>query len=502
MVEGATIEPEPKIYQGVEQDWEVVIGMEVHAQIASESKLFSGASTKFGTEPNSNVSFVDAAMPGMLPVVNKFCIEQAIKTGLGLKAKINTYSRFDRKNYFYPDLPQGYQISQLYYPIVGNGEVFVELESNFIRKVRIERIHIEQDAGKSIHDLDPNLSFVDLNRSGIGLMEIVSFPDIRSGEEAAAYLRKLRQIMLYLGTCDGNMQEGSLRADVNVSICGLGEYEKFKKSGDLKSLGTRCEIKNMNSLKFIQQAIDAEARRQIELVENGNKVTQETRLFDPNTGQTRSMRSKEEAHDYRYFPCPDLLPVRIEESYIEDIKKGLPELPDDRKRRLIDQYNISDYDSQVLTSDPDISTFFELAATGVNGKNVANLFLNELFGKLNKSNLHISQSPISSDQLNKICMLIDEGKISNKIAKDLFEILWTESGDPEELVERLGLIQVTDESALSSVIQKIMEENPDQVKKAKENPKLKSWFVGQAMKASDGKANPKTLSALVEKLLN
>ena len=502
MVEVATTEPEPKIYQGVEQDWEVVIGMEVHAQIASESKLFSGASTKFGTEPNSNVSFVDAAMPGMLPVVNKFCIEQAIKTGLGLKAKINTYSRFDRKNYFYPDLPQGYQISQLYHPIVGNGEVFIELESNFIRKVRIERIHIEQDAGKSIHDLDPNLSFVDLNRSGIGLMEIVSFPDIRSGEEAAAYLRKLRQIMLYLGTCDGNMQEGSLRADVNVSICGLGEYEKFKTSGDLKSLGTRCEIKNMNSLKFIQQAIDAEARRQIELVENGNKVTQETRLFDPNTGQTRSMRSKEEAHDYRYFPCPDLLPVRIEESYIEDIKKGLPELPDDRKRRLIDQYNISDYDSKVLTSDPDISTFFELAATGVNGKNVANLFLNELFGKLNKSNLHISQSPISSDQLNKICMLIDEGKISNKIAKDLFEILWTESGDPEELVERLGLIQVTDESALSSVVQKIIEENPDQVTKAKENPKLKSWFVGQAMKASKGKANPKTLSALVEKLLN
>ena len=368
--------------------------------------------------------------------------------------------------------------------------------------MRIERIHIEQDAGKSIHDLDPNLSFVDLNRSGIGLMEIVSFPDIRSGEEAAAYLRKLRQIMLYLGTCDGNMQEGSLRADVNVSICGLGEYEKFKTSGDLKSLGTRCEIKNMNSLKFIQQAIDAEARRQIELVENGNKVTQETRLFDPNTGQTRSMRSKEEAHDYRYFPCPDLLPVRIEDSYIEDIKKGLPELPDDRKRRLIDQYNISDYDSKVLTSDPEISTFFELAATGVNGKNVANLFLNELFGKLNKSNLHISQSPISSDQLNKICMLIDEGKISNKIAKDLFEILWTESGDPEELVERLGLIQVTDESALSSVVQKIMEENPDQVTKAKENPKLKSWFVGQAMKASNGKANPKTLSALVEKLLN
>ena len=502
MVEGATIEPEPKIYQGVEQDWEVVIGMEVHAQIASESKLFSGASTKFGTEPNSNVSFVDAAMPGMLPVVNKFCIEQAIKTGLGLKAKINTYSRFDRKNYFYPDLPQGYQISQLYHPIVGNGEVFIELESNFIRKVRIERIHIEQDAGKSIHDLDPNLSFVDLNRSGIGLMEIVSFPDIRSGEEAAAYLRKLRQIMLYLGTCDGNMQEGSLRADVNVSICGLGEYEKFKTSGDLKSLGTRCEIKNMNSLKFIQQAIDAEARRQIELVENGNKVTQETRLFDPNTGQTRSMRSKEEAHDYRYFPCPDLLPVRIEESYIEDIKKGLPELPDDRKRRLIEQYNISDYDSKVLTSDPEISRFFELAATGVNGINVANLFLNDLFGELYNSNLHISQSPISSDQLNKICMLIDEGKISNKIAKDLFEILWTESGDPEELVERLGLIQVTDESALSSVVQKIMEENPDQVTKAKENPKLKSWFVGQAMKASKGKANPKTLSALVEKLLN
>ena len=494
-------EPEPKRYHGIENDWELVVGMEVHAQVVSESKLFSGSSTKFGVEPNRNVSFVDAAMPGMLPVVNEFCIRQAVKTGLGLKAKINKFSRFDRKNYFYPDLPQGYQISQLYHPIVGNGEVIIELESERKRKVRIERIHLEQDAGKSIHDMDPELSFVDLNRSGVALMEIVSFPDIRSAEEAAAYLRKLRQIMLYLGTCDGNMQEGSLRADVNVSVCLAGNYEKFRKTGDLKNLGTRCEIKNMNSLKFLQQAIDFEARRQIALLEDGNEVIQETRLFDPNVGETKSMRSKEEAHDYRYFPCPDLLPIEITESWIEGIKDTLPELPDQKKQRLIKQYSINDYDASIIISEPSISDYFESVAENVNGKNAANLFINELFGRLNKSNLQLSESPISSKQINDICRLIDREVISSKIAKDIFDILWTKGGNPEELVESLGLAQLTDETQLDSIMEKIIENNPDQVKKVKENPKLKSWFVGQAMKETKGKANPKILSAIVEKLL-
>ena len=494
-------EPEPKRYHGIENDWELVVGMEVHAQVVSESKLFSGSSTKFGVEPNRNVSFVDAAMPGMLPVVNEFCIRQAVKTGLGLKAKINKFSRFDRKNYFYPDLPQGYQISQLYHPIVGNGEVIIELESERKRKVRIERIHLEQDAGKSIHDMDPELSFVDLNRSGVALMEIVSFPDIRSAEEAAAYLRKLRQIMLYLGTCDGNMQEGSLRADVNVSVCLAGNYEKFRKTGDLKNLGTRCEIKNMNSLKFLQQAIDFEARRQIALLEDGNEVIQETRLFDPNVGETKSMRSKEEAHDYRYFPCPDLLPIEITESWIEGVKDTLPELPDQKKQRLIKQYSINDYDASIIISEPSISDYFESVAENVNGKNAANLFINELFGRLNKSNLQLSESPISSKQINDICRLIDRGVISSKIAKDIFDILWTKGGNPEELVESLGLAQLTDETQLVSIVEKIIEDNPDQVKRVKENPKLKSWFVGQAMKETKGKANPKILSGIVEKLL-
>ena len=494
-------EPEPKRYHGIENDWELVVGMEVHAQVVSESKLFSGSSTKFGVEPNRNVSFVDAAMPGMLPVVNEFCIRQAVKTGLGLKAKINKFSRFDRKNYFYPDLPQGYQISQLYHPIVGNGEVIIELESERKRKIRIERIHLEQDAGKSIHDMDPELSFVDLNRSGVALMEIVSFPDIRSAEEAAAYLRKLRQIMLYLGTCDGNMQEGSLRADVNVSVCLAGNYEKFRKTGDLKNLGTRCEIKNMNSLKFLQQAIDFEARRQIALLEDGNEVIQETRLFDPNAGETKSMRSKEEAHDYRYFPCPDLLPIEITESWIEGVKETLPELPDEKKQRLIKQYSINDYDASIIIADPSISDYFESVAENVNGKNAANLFINELFGRLNKSNLQLSESPISSKQINDICRLIDKGVISSKIAKDIFDILWTKGGNPEELVESLGLAQLTDETQLDSIVEKIIETNPDQVKKVKENPKLKSWFVGQAMKETKGKANPKILSGIVEKLL-
>ncbi|MFL2826848.1 MAG: Asp-tRNA(Asn)/Glu-tRNA(Gln) amidotransferase subunit GatB, partial [Paracoccaceae bacterium] len=369
------------------------------------------------------------------------------------------------------------------------------------RKIRIERIHLEQDAGKSIHDMDPELSFVDLNRSGVALMEIVSFPDIRSAEEAAAYLRKLRQIMLYLGTCDGNMQEGSLRADVNVSVCLAGNYEKFRKTGDLKNLGTRCEIKNMNSLKFLQQAIDFEARRQIALLEDGNEVIQETRLFDPNVGETKSMRSKEEAHDYRYFPCPDLLPIEITESWIEGVKETLPELPDEKKQRLIKQYSINDYDASIIIADPSISDYFESVAENVNGKNAANLFINELFGRLNKSNLQLSESPISSKQINDICRLIDKGVISSKIAKDIFDILWTKGGNPEELVESLGLAQLTDETQLDSIVEKIIESNPDQVKKVKENPKLKSWFVGQAMKETKGKANPKILSGIVEKLL-
>ncbi len=496
-----TGEPKPKIYHGVEKDWEIVVGMEVHAQIQSKSKLFSGSSTKFGVEPNRNVSFVDAAMPGTLPVVNEFCIEQAVRTGLGLRAKINNFSRFDRKNYFYPDLPQGYQISQLYHPIVGNGEVIVDLEKGFKRTVRIERIHIEQDAGKSIHDMDPKNSYVDLNRSGVALMEIVSFPDIRSSEEAASYMKKLRQIMIYLGTCDGNMQEGSLRADVNISVCPIGGYDKYKSTGNLKSLGTRCEIKNLNSMKFIQQAIDTEAKRQIALIEDGIEVTQETRLFDPSSGETRSMRSKEEAHDYRYFPCPDLLPIEIKDSWIKEIEHSLPELPDEKKMRLANQYSISEYDASIITSDPDLADFFELAAKNVNGKITANLMINELFGRLNKDNLQITESPISSSHVNKVCLLMADDKISNKIAKDLFDILWTDGGDPEELVQKLGLSQLTDESELSYLLSRIIEENPEQVVKAKENPKLKSWFVGQAMKASKGKANPKTLSKLVESLL-
>jgi aspartyl-tRNA(Asn)/glutamyl-tRNA(Gln) amidotransferase subunit B len=376
--------PKLRTIAGAKHDWELVIGMEVHAQVLSNAKLFSSASTKFGAEPNSNVSFVDAAMPGMLPTLNEFCVEQAVRTGLGLKAQINLESAFDRKNYFYPDLPQGYQISQLYHPIVGEGEVLVEMGDNTARLVRVERIHLEQDAGKSIHDMDPNMSFVDLNRTGVALMEIVSKPDIRGPEEAAAYLTKLRQILRYLGTCNGDMQSGAMRADVNVSICLPGQYEKYQATQDFSHLGTRCEIKNMNSMRFIQQAIDVEAKRQIAIVEGGGEVVQETRLFDPDKMETRSMRSKEEAHDYRYFPDPDLLPLVIEQAWVDDINATLPELPDAKKARFINDFGLSDYDASVLTADLDSSSYFEETAQGRDGKMVANWVINELFGRLKK----------------------------------------------------------------------------------------------------------------------
>ncbi|MDB2332906.1 Asp-tRNA(Asn)/Glu-tRNA(Gln) amidotransferase subunit GatB, partial [Amylibacter sp.] len=496
-------EPKPKVYSGTKGDWELVIGMEVHAQVASKSKLFSGASTKFGNEPNSNVSMVDAAMPGMLPVINEFCVEQAVRTGLGLKAKINLYSAFDRKNYFYPDLPQGYQISQLYHPIVGEGEILVNLDAGIARNVRVERIHLEQDAGKSVHDMDPNMSFVDLNRTGVALMEIVSMPDIRSPEEAAAYVTKLRQILRYLGTCDGNMQNGNMRADVNVSVCPSGQYEKFRASGDFSHLGTRCELKNMNSMRFIQLAIDFEARRQISILEDGGTIDQETRLYDAEKNETRSMRSKEEAHDYRYFPDPDLLPLEIDQKWVDGIAENLPELPDEKKIRFIKEFKVTEYDASVLTADLSDAEYFEKIANGRDGKQAANWVINELFGRLNKADLTIKESPISTTQLGDILDLISKGDISGKIAKDLFEIVWTEGGNPSDIVDKRGMKQVTDTTKIEAAIDKIMIENPDQVTKAKENPKLAGWFVGQVMKATGGKANPKAVNEIIaKKLLN
>ena len=490
-------EPKPKVIAGARDDWEIVIGMEVHAQVASNAKLFSGASTKFGAEPNSNVAFVDAAMPGMLPVINAFCIEQAVRTGLGLNAKINLFSQFDRKNYFYPDLPQGYQISQLYHPIVGEGEVLVEMGNGEARLVRIERIHLEQDAGKSVHDMDPNMSFVDLNRTGVALMEIVSRPDIRGPEEAAAYVVKMRQILRYLGTCDGNMQNGNLRADVNVSVCRPGQYEKYQASQDFSHLGTRCEIKNMNSMRFIQAAIEFETRRQIAILEDGGKVDQETRLYDPDKGETRSMRSKEEAHDYRYFPCPDLLPLNIEQDWVDAIKAGLPELPDAKKARFVSDFGLTDYDASVLTADTANAAYFEGVAQGRDGKQAANWVINELFGRLNKDGLAIDDGPVSAGQLGGILDLIGKGDISGKIAKDLFEIVYTEGGDPAQIVESRGMKQVTDTGAIEAAVDAIIAANPDQVEKAKLNPKLAGWFVGQVMKATGGKANPQAVSDLV-----
>ncbi len=483
--------PEPRVIEGLTGPWEMVIGLEVHAQVATKAKLFSGASTAVGAEPNSQVAFVDAGMPGMLPVLNEGCVAQAVRTGLGLKATINLNSAFDRKNYFYPDLPQGYQISQLYAPLVGEGEVLVDLPQGRRRRVRIERIHLEQDAGKSVHDMDPLLSFVDLNRTGVALMEIVSRPDIRGPEEAAAYVAKLRQIMRYLGTCDGDMQHGNLRADVNVSVCRPGDHEAGR-------LGTRCEIKNMNSLRFIQAAIEVEARRQIAILEDGGSVTQETRLYDPERSETRSMRSKEEAHDYRYFPDPDLLPLEIEQAWVDDLRAHLPELPDAKKARFVADFALSDYDAAVLTADIDDAAYFEKVATGGrDGKMAANWIINDLFGRLKKDDRDLSASPVSPEQLGGIIDLIASEAISGKIAKDLFEIVYAEGGDPAAIVEARGMRQVTDNAEIEAAVDRVIAENPAQVEKALANPKLAGWFVGQVMKATGGRANPAAVNALV-----
>ena len=489
--------PKPKVIAGAKYDWELVIGLEVHAQVSTHAKLFSGASTTFGAEPNSNVAFVDAGMPGMLPVINEECVAQAVRTGLGLKAEINKFSAFDRKNYFYPDLPQGYQISQLYHPIVGEGEVFVEMGDGTARMVRIERIHLEQDAGKSVHDMDPNNSFVDLNRTGVALMEIVSRPDIRGPEEAAAYVTKLRQIMQYLGTCDGNMQNGSLRADVNVSVCRPGDYERYQDSQDFDHLGTRCEIKNMNSMRFMQAAIDFEARRQIAILEDGGSVKQETRLYDADKNETRSMRSKEEAHDYRYFPCPDLLPLVIQQDWINDLAAGLPELPDAKKSRFIADFGLSAYDASVLTAETHNASYFEKVAQGRDGKVAVNWVINELFGRMKKDDVTIANCPVTPDQLGGIIDLIGSAEISGKIAKDLFEIVYTEGGDPAEIVTSRGMKQVTDTGAIEAAVDQIIADNPAQVEKAKLNPKLAGWFVGQVIKATSGKANPQVVNEIV-----
>jgi len=479
------------LIKGETGDWEVVIGIEVHAQIVSNSKLFSSASTKFGGEHNTQVSFVDAGMPGMLPVINWVCVEQAIRTGLGLNAKINNYSIFDRKNYFYPDLPQGYQISQFKQPIVGEGSVTIDIDDKKSKTIRIERLHLEQDAGKSLHDQHPEFSFVDLNRSGVALMEIVSMPDISSADEAQSYIKKLRSIMRYLGTCDGNMEEGSLRADINVSV---------RKPGD--ELGTRCEIKNVNSIKFIGQAIDYEARRQIELIEDSKEIDQETRLFDPKKGETRSMRSKEEAHDYRYFPDPDLLPLSFSENIIEEIKSELPELPDDKKERFQKEYSLSPYDSNILVSEIEIADFFEAVTKGRDPKIAANWITGEFFAAMNKLGFNIVDSPITIDNLSKLIKLIEENIISKRIAKDVFEIMLENNEDPEEIVEREGLKQVSNSGELEKIIDNIIANNPDQVEAVKLKPKLIGWFVGQVMKETNGKANPKLVNDLLNDKLN
>ncbi len=476
-----------KLIKGATGDWEVIIGLEIHAQVASEAKLFSGSSTAFGGEPNDHVSFVDAAMPGMLPVINEECVRQAVRTGLGLKAAINCKSVFDRKNYFYPDLPQGYQISQYKSPIVGEGEVFVELEDGETITVGVERLHLEQDAGKSIHDLHPNQSFVDLNRSGVALMEIVSKPDMRSSEEAKAYVTKLRTILRYLGTCDGDMEKGNLRADVNVSVRRPGE-----------PLGTRCEIKNVNSIRFIGQAIEYEARRQIGILEDGGSIDQETRLFDSAKVETRSMRSKEEAHDYRYFPDPDLLPLEFDQAFVDELATHLPELPDEKKARFIKEYGVTDYDAHVLTLERISADFFETIARGRDGKLAANWLINELFGRLNKEGVAIENSPVSAAQLGDIVDLIGEKVISGKIAKDLFEIVWTEGGSPREIVEKRGMKQVTDTGAIEKAVDEIIAANPDKVEQAKEKPSMLGWFVGQVMKTTGGKANPQSVNDLLK----
>ena len=474
------------LVRGATGDWEIVIGLEVHAQVNSRAKLFSGASTAFGGEPNSHVSLVDAAMPGMLPVINEECVAQAVRTGLGLDAQINLRSVFDRKNYFYPDLPQGYQISQYKQPIVGEGHIEISVEGN-TKTIGIERLHLEQDAGKSIHDQSPEHTLVDLNRSGVALMEIVSKPDLRSAKQAQAYVTKLRSIVRYLGTCDGDMEKGNLRADVNVSV---------RKPGD--PLGTRCEIKNVNSIRFIGQAVDVEARRQIGILEDGGAIEQETRLFDPNRGETRSMRSKEEAHDYRYFPDPDLLPLELDAAWVERLKSELPELPDAKRARFISDFGLSAYDADVLVAERESAVFFEAVSAGRDGKFAANWVINELFGRLNKEGRDIEKSPVSTLQLGAILDLITAGTISGKIAKDLFEIVWNEGGDPAEIVEKRGLRQVTDTGAIEKAVDEIIANNPDKVAQVMAKPTMLGWFVGQAMKSTGGKANPQAVSDMLK----
>jgi aspartyl-tRNA(Asn)/glutamyl-tRNA(Gln) amidotransferase subunit B len=483
-------EPNGDLIKGATGDWEVVIGLEVHAQVASKAKLFSGASTAFGGEPNSHVSLVDAAMPGMLPVINEECVAQAVRTGLGLNARINLVSVFDRKNYFYPDLPQGYQISQYKRPIVGEGVVEVDVDGETV-KVGIERVHLEQDAGKLIHDQHAEYSLVDLNRAGVALMEIVSRPDMRSARQAQAYVSKLRSILRYLGTSDADMEKGNLRADLNVSVRRAGDPE----------FGTRCEIKNVNSIRFIGQAIDYEARRQIDILEDGGDIQQETRLFDSGKGVTRSMRSKEEAHDYRYFPDPDLLPLELTQDYVEGLRNGLPELPDEKRARFMRQYGLSAYDAGVLTAERESADFFEAAARGRDGKAAANWVINELFGRLNKDGIEIAASPVSAVQLGGIIDLIAQGDISGKIAKDIFEIVWSEGGNPADIVEKRGLKQVTDTGAIEAAIDKVIAANPDKVEQAKAKPQAIGWFVGQVMKATGGKANPQAVNEVLKRKL-
>jgi aspartyl-tRNA(Asn)/glutamyl-tRNA(Gln) amidotransferase subunit B len=480
-----------QLVPGQKAKWEMVIGLEVHAQISSRAKLFSGASAAYGGGPNAHVSLVDAAMPGMLPVINKFCVEQAVRTGLGLKAAINKISRFDRKNYFYPDLPQGYQISQFALPIVGEGEVEVEPDGEDAIIIRIERLHMEQDAGKSIHDLSPSETFVDLNRAGVALMEIVSRPDIRSAKEAAGYFNKLRAILRALGTCDGNMEEGSMRADVNVSVRRQGE-----------GLGTRCEIKNVNSTRFMMQAIEYEARRQIEIIEGGGKIDQETRLFDPDKGETRTMRSKEDAHDYRYFPDPDLLPLVLDEPWIAAILASLPELPDAKKKRFVEDYGLSPYDARVLSGDSEAAAYFETVAKGRDAKQAANWVTQELFGALNKKGMELAASPVKAEALGALLDLVKDGTINGKIAKDVFAKMMETGDAPGSIVEREGLRQVTDTGAIEKTIDELIAANPDKVDDVKKNPKAFGWWVGQAMKATGGKANPGVVNEILKQKLS
>jgi aspartyl-tRNA(Asn)/glutamyl-tRNA(Gln) amidotransferase subunit B len=490
-----------KTIQGRTGPWEIVLGLEIHAQVASKSKLFSGAAVGFGAGPNEQVSLVDAAMPGMLPVLNGFCVEQAVKTGLGLNAKINLKSRFDRKNYFYPDLPQGYQISQFDQPIVGEGVITVEHDDGSTFEVRIERLHLEQDAGKSLHDQDPNATYVDLNRAGTALMEIVSKPDMRTSAEAAAYVKKIRTILVYLGTCDGDMEKGNLRADVNVSVCRPGDYEKFRETGSFSHLGTRCEIKNVNSYRYIQQAIEYEARRQIEILEDGGKIDQETRLFDPTKLETRSMRSKEEAHDYRYFPDPDLLPLILDAAWVKKIEETLPELPDAKKARLQSQYGLSAYDAGVLIIESDRADYFEAAAKGRDAKLVSNWVTNELLSKLSANGHEIAASPLPSSDIAQLVELIENGTISSKIAKEVFEHMWAGEGRPSEIVEKRGLVQINDTGAIEAAIDALIAANPDKASAVKEKPQAIGWFVGQVMKETGGKANPATVNDLLKSKL-